>query len=73
MESFRLVLNPQEELPLPGASWADRDQAGRLVFARGGSILVGDAEGGRLIETELIDLSANVPTPVETPEYVQRW
>ena len=73
MESFRLVLNSQEELPLQGASWADWDQAGRLVFARGGSLFAGKVESGRLIETELIDLSANVPSPVEAPESARKW
>src|SRR5207244_4043145 len=49
LESFRVVLDIGE-LPLRDASWADWDQAGRLVFARAGRLLAGVVEGGRIVE-----------------------
>ena len=73
MESFRLVLSSGAELPLPGAGWADWDQAGRLVFARDGRLFAATVENGQLAERELLDLNANVPTEVEALESARQW
>ncbi|MBN9519167.1 hypothetical protein J0H58_11710 [bacterium] len=72
LESFR-VMTDAGEVPVPGASWADWDQAGRLVFARDGQLLTAAVEGGRLAERELIDLNPATPTRVEAPEWARRW
>jgi hypothetical protein len=72
LESFRLVLDTGE-LPLEGASWADWDQAGRLVFARAGRLFAGTTESGRIVERELIDLNASEPSRIETPELAKQW
>ena len=73
VESFRLVLSSGAELPLPGAGWADWDQAGRLVFARDGRLSAATVENGQLAERELLDLNANVPTEVEALESARQW
>ena len=73
VESFRLVLSSGAELPLPGAGWADWDQAGRLVFARDGRLFAATVENGQLAERELLDLNANVPTEVEALESARQW
>jgi hypothetical protein len=52
----------------PGASWAERDRAARLVFARDGRSLAATVGNGRLAERALLDLNANVPTEVEALE-----
>jgi hypothetical protein len=72
LESFRLVAGA-DELPLRDANWADWDQAGRLVFARGGRLLTGVVENGQVVERELIDLNANTPSEIEAPEFAKRW
>jgi hypothetical protein len=72
MESFRLVLDTGE-IPVQNASWADWDQADRLVFARAGSLFAGVIENGRMVERKLIDLNANAPSPVEAPEFAKQW
>jgi hypothetical protein len=72
LESFRLIQD-SGELPVPGAGWADWDQAGRLVFVREGRVFAGAVEGGRLVERELIDLNANAPSRLEAPESATRW
>ncbi len=66
-------LSSGAELPLPGAGWADWDQAGRLVFARDGRLLAATVENGQLAERELLDLNANVPTEVEALESARPW
>lgn len=72
LESFRLVFNTGEQLLLE-ASWADWDQAGRLIFARGGILFTGEIERGQLVERELLDLNANVPCQVKAPAFAQKW
>jgi hypothetical protein len=73
IERFNLIQASGEELPIPGASWADRDQSGRLVFARGGKLFAGAVQGGQLVESELIDLSENRPERVPPPAEATRW
>jgi hypothetical protein len=72
LESFRLQLD-SGELPLQDAHWADWDQAGRLVIAKGGKLFAVTVVSGQLVERELIDLNSNVPRQVETPESAKQW
>jgi hypothetical protein len=72
LESFRLVLDAGD-FPLEDASWADWDQAGRLVFARAGRLFAGAVESGRVVERELINLNTNTPSQVVPPEFATRW
>lgn len=71
--SYRLRRNDRPDLPIPGAQWADWDQQGRLVFARGGCLFTATFDGDRLQETLLIDLNGNKPKTVETPKWATRW
>lgn len=73
IESFRLLLAGGGEASIPDASWADRDQAGRLVFARGGKLFAGEVAGGQLAERELTDLSANQPERVVALPEAVKW
>jgi hypothetical protein len=73
VESFWLVLGDGAEVPLPGAQWADWDQAGRLVFARDGRLYSGVLDGAKVVEHELVDLNGNTPTNVEPPKWATRW
>jgi hypothetical protein len=72
LESFRLMLDAGG-IALPDASWADWDQAGRLVFASAGRLFAGAVEGGLFVVRELVDLNPNTPSPVEAPESATRW
>lgn len=49
--------------------WADVDHRGRLLFARGGRVFVGDAEG----ERELIDLNPLEFQEVIPPRWARGW
>lgn len=72
LESFRMV-GSAGEIPLRDATWADWDQAGRLVFARAGRLYAAVVEKDRVVERELIDLNPNTPTEVEAPPHAKRW
>jgi hypothetical protein len=61
------------EILLQGASWADWDQAGRLVYVRAGRLFAGKVENGQLVERELLDLNPNRPTRVNTPDFAKQW
>jgi hypothetical protein len=61
------------DIPLDGARWADWDHAGRLVFARGGSLLSGEIRAGKLSERTVSDLNPNKPRPVKAPDSATHW
>ncbi len=73
LESFRLMSPAGEVVDVPGATWADWDRTGRLVFARAGKIFAGSFPSGRLVEKELLDLNANVPARVISPAVARKW
>jgi hypothetical protein len=58
---------------IPDASWADFDQRGRLVFARGGSLLSAEVEGGALRERLIADVEAHAPREVPPPLEAKHW
>lgn len=72
-ESFWLRRETGEEVPIADAEWADWDQRGRLVFARGGKLYAGALKEGRLVERELVDLNPNTPVEVAPPAWAKRW
>ncbi|MBI3909574.1 MAG: hypothetical protein HY320_01410 [Armatimonadetes bacterium] len=70
------LLNPATptRIELPEVTWADWDQQGRFVFARGGRLFSGRyAETGRLVPEELADFNNAEPEPVEAPEWMKVW
>lgn len=72
VETFQLAID-SAELPIPGATWADWDPSGRLIFAREGRLFAGQVEDGQFAERELIDLNPHMPCPVEPPDSARRW
>jgi hypothetical protein len=58
---------------LEGASWADWDQQGRLVFARDGKVFSGSIADQELTERELIDFNPSKPGSVVSPEWATKW
>jgi hypothetical protein len=59
---------------LDGASWADWDQQGRLVFAAGGKVMTGELRhDGSFVQRSLLDLNSSRPSPVTTPGWAARW
>jgi hypothetical protein len=59
---------------IPGASWVDLDQQGRLVIAKDGRIYIGDIqEGGTIDKRELLDLNSSEPTPLPSPQWAREW
>jgi hypothetical protein len=56
------------------ADWADWDQSGRLVIARGGKVLAGkwDRHRGLRFE-ELADFTGDCIESIEAPEWARRW
>jgi hypothetical protein len=62
------------EVPIKNAEWADWDQQGRLVFARGGKLFAGDLKvEGQLTSRELVDLNADIFEARQAPAWAQRW
>lgn len=59
---------------LEGATWADWDQRGRLVYVREGRlfglVITADGLGG---EQELADFNGNRPEPVAAPVWAREW
>jgi hypothetical protein len=67
VEHYVLVLRNGTTTPVPGATWADLDQKGKLVFARAGRLFRGWAVKGGLEEKELLDLNPNRPPARAVP------
>jgi hypothetical protein len=73
VESFRLTSPTGAKTDLPNVSWADWDQRGRLVFARGGMLYAGEFEEHNVVERLLVDLNGNTPRCEEPPAWATRW
>jgi hypothetical protein len=59
---------------IDGASWADWDQQGRLVFAKDGKIFAGRKyDNGHWVERELTDLNSSKPKSVPPPAWAMKW
>jgi hypothetical protein len=59
-----------EEVSLPGVTWADLDQRGRLIMVRRGKLL---HRRSRDEYVELADFNAQVPESAAAPGWAQRW
>jgi hypothetical protein len=71
---YTLYRNEGEPLGTFEANWADWDQQGRLVATAGGRVLEGNLTKGRgLLWRQLAAMNEEKPTPMETPEWAQRW
>jgi hypothetical protein len=58
---------------MPGVTWAEWDQAGRLVYAREGKLLAGDLVTGTLAETVIADLDGDRFNRRESPAWATEW
>lgn len=58
---------------LQGATWADWDRRGRLVFARDGKLFAADAKNPAAGPEELADFNAIKPESIKAPEWATRW
>jgi hypothetical protein len=66
--------NTTSRLELDRATWADRDQRGRLVFARDGKLFVlKPAPAGTFSYDEIADFSQGHPQPMATPDWAKQW
>jgi hypothetical protein len=73
-ECFAVRNASSDWLPIEGASWADWDSRGRLVFARDGRLYAGAlTASGALESRELIDINSHTPTTMRAPEWATRW
>jgi hypothetical protein len=62
------------QIPLNRAVWADWDKQGRLVYAQGGRLFVGEFDGsGRIEPREIADFNSHKPERVETPDWAKVW
>lgn len=57
---------------LPGITWADVDQQGRLIIARNGKLFSADVQDG-LTLSELADFNAHQPETFPAPEWATKW
>jgi hypothetical protein len=60
------------EIPLEGASWADWDQRGRLVYARDGQIFAQDVEQIGTFARPLADFNDQTFESIAAPEWATR-
>jgi len=73
-DTYAIETPRDEDLPLSGVEWADWDQHGRLVYARGGKLFAMNvSEGFPGMEVELADFNAAKPEYVETPAWARVW
>jgi hypothetical protein len=75
IESFA-VRSPdgKREIPLESAEWEDWDRRGRLLLARGGSIIAAKLDpDGQITERVLADLNSAAPGAIVAPEAAQHW
>jgi hypothetical protein len=70
---FSVMQTKRDVKGLPGVTWADFDQSGRLVFARGGQLFAGTWNGNELAERELIDLNQYQYTEIKSPDWARSW
>jgi hypothetical protein len=61
------------EFPIGVGTWADFDQAGRLVFASEGKLFSGTLMKGKVALTQLADFNASKPTALKPPAWATRW
>ena len=73
MTSYLLRRPGRPDVPIPGARWADWDQAGRLVFAKDGCLFSAGLRGDALREKLLADQNPNKPRSMKAPEWATRW
>ena len=74
-EEFAVALTSRSAFtPIEGASWADWDQQGRLVFAKNGKIFRGQKyNNGHWTERELTDFNSLKPQSFAPPEWATKW
>lgn len=74
-EILRYVVNEtnDQKTLLDEASWADWDQRGRLVFAKGSHLFASDSIENPLEVKMIADFYANTPIHVEAPRWATHW
>jgi hypothetical protein len=63
-----------EQRNVVGATWADFDQRGRLVFAGGGRLFAADLSSSmEFAPVEIADFNDDEPVQIEPPEWARVW
>lgn len=60
-------------IPMPDIEWMDFDQAGRLVFTRGGGLWKAKLSPSGVDAEKIADFAADKPAPVNVPPAASRW
>lgn len=68
-----IVTRQGKEFPIGVGTWADFDQAGRLVFASQGRLFSGTLKKGRVALVQLADFNASKPSALKSPAWAARW
>lgn len=64
----------REKHPVVGATWADWDQQGRLVFAGNGCMFVAELlEPGHIDPVQIADFNNDEPAEITPPEWARTW
>jgi hypothetical protein len=58
---------------LPGVTWADWDQQGRLILARDGALHSARFQDGTLEAQPIRNLNEDQPAPVPSPAWATQW
>lgn len=72
---FKVVRKlPHDEIPIKGATWAEWDHRGRLVYVKAGKLFAMRCEGSEEPKPkELADFNAARPDPQKAPAWALKW
>lgn len=63
-----------ERYPITGATWADWDQQGRLIFVKYGGLFTANlSEFAEIEAIQIADFNNDEPVEITPPEYAEKW
>jgi hypothetical protein len=68
-----LVAKEGKQFEIGVGTWADFDQQGRLIFASGGKLLVGELKQGKVVLTQLADFNQSKPQNMKASWKASKW
>ena len=73
IHDFKIIDAAGGEFAIAGATCADWDQSGRLVYASDGKVFSGEVTASGIAERELADFNGNKFEPIDSPEWAKSW
>lgn len=73
VHDFKVIDAAGNDFDIAGASCADWDQSGRLVYTRDGKVFAGEVTAIGIAEHELADFNGNKFEPIDSPDWAKSW